>query len=111
MNSAELIIHLCTLSAWQAAQQQGSYQADSLSEIGFIHLSRPDQILQVANAFYRGLPNLVLLWVDPSRLHAELRWEQVDEVKFPHLYGALNIDAVSSVSNFVPDPDGVFRRI
>jgi uncharacterized protein (DUF952 family) len=27
------------------------------------------------------------------------------------LYGALNIDAVSSVSNFVPDPDGVFRRI
>ena len=103
------LVHLCIRAAWQAAQSQGSYQPASLSAEGFIHLSRPDQILKVANAFYHGLPDAILLWIDPARLRAELRWEAVDADVFPHLYGALNLDAVVAVSELLPDPDGVFR--
>ena len=103
------LVHLCTRAAWQAAQSQGSYQPASLSAEGFIHLSRPDQILKVANTFYRGLPDAILLWIDPACLIAELRWEPVDADIFPHLYGALNLDAVVAVSKLLPDPDGVFR--
>ena len=76
---------------------------------GFIHLSRPDQILKVANAFYRGLTDAILLWIDPARLNAELRWETVDADVFPHLYGPLNLEAVVAVSDLQPDSAGVFR--
>ena len=51
----------------------------------------------------------MLLRVDPERLVAELKVE-VGEAEtgetFPHLYGALNLDAVIDVVPFVEGPDG-----
>jgi uncharacterized protein (DUF952 family) len=110
-NTQRLLVHLCTRSAWLAAQGAGSYRAESLASAGFIHLSRTDQILKVANAFYRDLPDLILLWIDPTCLQAELRWETADADVFPHLYGALNLEAVISVSKLHPDEDGIFRTV
>jgi len=106
----QYLVHLCTRAAWQAAQDAGNYQPPSLAAEGFIHLSRPDQILKVANTFYRGLAEAVLLWIDPTRLQAALRWEAVDADLFPHLYGALNLEAVAAINDLIPDQDGVFRR-
>jgi release factor glutamine methyltransferase len=108
-NSQQYLVHLCSRSAWLAAQQLGDYKAESLASEGFIHLSRPDQILKVANAFYRDLPETILLWIDPLRLQAELRWEPTEADVFPHLYGELNLDAVIAVRDLLPDPDGFFR--
>ena len=105
----KFLVHLCTRTAWQIALQSGRYQPASLSNEGFIHISRPDQILKVANAFYRGLQDAILLWIDPARLQAELRWEAVDGDVFPHLYGTLNLEAVVAVSALLPDEDGFFR--
>jgi uncharacterized protein (DUF952 family) len=75
--------------------------------------------LGVANAFYTGQTDLVLLVVDPSRLQAELKYEAPvhpaasdtapsAEERFPHLYGPLNFDAVLSVVAFPPGADGKF---
>mgnify|MGYP001114264047 CR=1 FL=1 len=105
------LVHLCTRTDWLEAQASGSYQPVSLATEGFIHLSRPDQIIKVANAFYRGLQDAILLWIDPTRLQAELRWEPSDIDVFPHLYGALNLDAIVSISDLIPDQDGVFRAV
>jgi len=105
------LVHLCTHAAWQAAQESGSYQPVSLAAEGFIHLSRPDQILKVANTFYHGIRDAILLWIDPARLQAALRWEAVDEDVFPHLYGTLNLEAVVAASNLIPDQDCIFRDI
>jgi RimJ/RimL family protein N-acetyltransferase/uncharacterized protein (DUF952 family) len=96
------IVHLCQRKDWHQAQARGDYRAPSLETAGFIHLSRPDQIDQVANTFYRDVPDKVLLWVKPDRLTAELRYEPSDYEAdfgqyFPHLYGPLNLDAVESV--------------
>jgi uncharacterized protein (DUF952 family)/predicted acetyltransferase len=96
------IVHLCQREAWLAAQAQGEYRASSLETSGFIHFSRPDQIDQVANAFYRDVPDKLLLWVKPDRLAHELRYEASDYEAdflqyFPHLYGPLNLEAVDSV--------------
>jgi RimJ/RimL family protein N-acetyltransferase/uncharacterized protein (DUF952 family) len=95
------IVHLCQRKDWLAAQGFGEYRAASLETNGFIHLSRPDQIDQVANAFYRDVPDKVLLWVKPDRLTAELRYEPSDYEAdfgqyFPHLYGPLNLEAVEN---------------
>lgn len=97
----------------------GEYRPQSLETDGFIHFSQRHQVLDVANTFYRGQANLVILVVEPSRLKAELRYEAPahpsvsssvpgPENQFPHLYGPLNMDAVLEVVDFPPGADGLF---
>ena len=117
MKPENIIIHLASNDAWLAAAKQGVYHADSLSTMGFIHCSRPSQIVDVANTFYHGQQGLVLLLIDPSKLVAELKWEPPAEPEptharagdlFPHLYGPLNLDAVTDVIPFESAADGMF---
>jgi len=114
-----LIYHITTRDASLLGRQTGLYRADSLAQAGFIHFSQKHQILGVANAFYSGQTDLVLLVVDPSRLQAELKYEAPahplaspsapgSENLFPHLYGPLNMDAVIAVVDFPPGADGRF---
>jgi uncharacterized protein (DUF952 family) len=105
------IVHLCSREDWQAAQKKGEYRPDSLDTEGFIHNSLPSQILWVANQFYRGEKDLVLLWIDPARVEAEIRWETVPDGTFPHVYGPLNLSAVVAVYDFPAGEDGVFRQV
>jgi uncharacterized protein (DUF952 family)/RimJ/RimL family protein N-acetyltransferase len=108
--SETLIVHLCPAKDWRAALKRGSYRPYSLHSEGFIHCSRPLQILAVANAYYAGEPGLVLLWIDPARIQPEIRWEAAPNGEtYPHLYGPLNPDAVLAVTDFPCDKDGVFR--
>jgi len=107
----DLILHVCTRQDWQAAQTRGEYLAESLDTEGFIHCSRPDQVLAVVNQFYSNVPDLILLWIDPNQLLAELRWESALDDEYPHIYGPLNLDAVQAVTRLSPDTDGVYRRL
>ena len=118
----EIIVHITHQREWQMAQQTAEYRATSLASQGFIHCSTASQMIPVANAFYRGQNDLVLLLIDPNRLTAELRWEPPDppqgdenvlEIEesgalFPHLYGPLNLDAVVRVMDFPSRADGSF---
>jgi release factor glutamine methyltransferase len=108
---SNLIIHLCPRKEWFLAQQSGVFQDQSLLRDGFIHCSQPDQILGVANLFYHGIADLVLLWIDPDRVTSEIRWESVDAALFPHIYGPINLEAVTSVTDLLADLDGIFRVI
>jgi uncharacterized protein (DUF952 family) len=105
----DLIIHLCPRIEWLQAQQKGYYQDNSLQQDGFIHCSQPGQILEVANRFYQGIPDLVLLWIVPDRSASKIHWEPADGTQFPHIYGPINLDAVISVTDFNPDSDGIYR--
>ena len=107
----QFIVHLCSRQEWQAGQEKGEYRADSLETEGFLHNSTPSQILWVANQFYQGESDLVLLWIDPALVEAEIRWDIVEEGTFPHIYGPLNLSAVIAVSDFSADEDGVFRQV
>ncbi len=113
----EKLYHIAAARDWEAARRQGYYAPPSLEAEGFIHCSRRDQVLAVAATFYAGRRDLVLLRIDPARLGAELRWEPpaggppqglTAEDRFPHLYGALNLDAVEAVLPFQPAADGTF---
>lgn len=115
-----LIYHILPRSAALSARQSGEYRAESLASEGFIHFSQLHQVMGVANAFYVGLKDLVILTVDISRLKAELKYEapvhprasdsapSADD-RFPHLYGPLNFDAVVSVVDFPLGADGKFH--
>lgn len=93
---------------WQDAKRTGEYRADTLSSQGFIHCSTPGQLIGVANLFYKGRSDLVLLSIDSKRVKAEIRYERVGEIHYPHIYGPLNIDAVIKVQQFRPNPHGTF---
>ena len=108
------LYHITTAHAWTVARSAGSYcestRGLSLADVGFIHCSYARQVPRVAQALYRGASGLVLLVIDPDRLAAELREEDLDgsgEV-FPHIYGPLNLDAVVDVVPFEPAEDGTF---
>ena len=63
---SRLIFHITTASEWQAARREGAYLAASLDSEGFIHCSLPTQVNHVADWFYRDIPDLVLLCIDPQ---------------------------------------------
>jgi uncharacterized protein (DUF952 family) len=107
------IFHITRREAWQQAKTAGTYRADSLESQGFIHCSTSEQIMSVANAFYKGQRGLLLLCIDEGRLRSEVRYEPPDgppvgDSLFPHIYGPLNPDAVVKVVTFEPGPDGRF---
>jgi uncharacterized protein (DUF952 family) len=107
----EVILHIASREDWEKAKAQGSYRTDSLIDEGFIHCSKRDQVIEVANTFFRGQEGLVLLSIDRSRVAAEIRHENLEggEERFPHIYGALNLDAVIEVIEFEPGEDGRFQ--
>jgi len=106
-----MVVHICTREDWEQAQRRGVYHPESLDTEGFIHLSRPEQVLATGNRFFAGQRDLVLLWIDPTKLTAPLKWEAADERVFPHLYGELSLAAVTAVTDFSPNEAGKFEQL
>lgn len=105
------LFHIIDSSVWTDAKASGRYAPASLELEGYIHLSRREQILRSANLLYRGRTDLLLLVVDPHRLSVEVVYEPGsygEAEHFPHLYGALDIEAVSAAVSFPPNADGSF---
>ena len=101
-----MLLHITPAAHWQTAQQEGSYRAESLATEGFIHCSTIGQIDWVVEKFYKGQTDLRLLYIDPAKVQPDVRYEEVPGVPvenhFPHIYGALNLDAVVYVVDFEP---------
>jgi uncharacterized protein (DUF952 family) len=95
-----LIFHITSEQAWADAKTRGSYTADSLASEGFIHCSGAHQVAWVANQRFRGRSDLVLLHIDPARLEAPVRYENLEGGRelFPHVYGPVPVSAVVDVT-------------
>jgi uncharacterized protein (DUF952 family) len=104
------IFHITTRKDWNRAQAEGIYRAESLATEGFIHCSTREQVVRTANRFFRAQKGLVLLSIDTDRVGPEIRYEnsEGDGQMFPHIYGELNTTAVTRVSEFEPDGEGLF---
>lgn len=103
-DNADPIYKILTAADWEAAQQAGHYDgsADDRRD-GFIHFSAADQLVGTAAKHFADQTGLVLLTVDPVPL-ADLRWEPSRaDALFPHLYGPLNIDAVTQAERLPDD--------
>ena len=110
MSSTDRLLHITTAPAWDVAKSRGAYTADSLASEGFIHCSTPSQVVWVANTRFRGRTDLILLHIDPSKLDADVRYENLEggEWLFPHVYGPIPSSAVVDVTAFRPSADGTF---
>jgi len=113
-----VILHLLSRVSWAEAQAHGHLIAPSVATEGFAHCSTEHQIVDVANKYYSGANNMVLLNIDPARLTSKLIFEppaHLDgspalphEPLFPHIYGPINFDAVIEVIDFPCDSKGHF---
>lgn len=109
-----LLVHLCDEGQWTQARAAGELRPPSAE--GFIHLSTQGQVHLPADRIFAGRTDIVLLYVDPGRFFAPLRWEpgvpgDPEGMLFPHLYGALPSAAVVGVRPYRPGPDGRFPPI
>lgn len=107
------VVHLCPKPDWVHASSHGRLEPESLSTVGFIHLSDLRHVHIPANAVFAGRTDLVLLEIDPQRVPADIVWEDGDPphpdgIAFPHLYGPLPVTAVIRVHDYQPGPDGTF---
>ena len=113
-----MILHLLSRESWVEAQAHGQLIAPSVATEGFAHCSTERQMVDVANKYYRGTSNMVLLDIDPMKLTSQLKFEppaHIDgspalphEPLFPHIYGPINLDAVIEVIDFPCGSNGEF---
>ncbi|OKH54988.1 hypothetical protein NIES2101_05325 [Calothrix sp. HK-06] len=94
------IYHITRRQVWEEAQIIGSYRADSLLTEGFIHCSTHAQVLKTADRFFQNQTGLIILCIDVYKVNSEVKYELADNELFPHIYGALNIDAVCQTIDF-----------
>jgi uncharacterized protein (DUF952 family) len=114
-----MIYHITSREAWNQARQRGDYRAESLETDGFIHCSTEEQVVPVAEHFYKGDRDLYLLMIEPTLLSADLKWEPPadgtpppgvpEDDLFPHIYGPINLDAVVKVFDLHSNPDGKYN--
>lgn len=106
------IYHIAFRTDWADAVAAGEYHVSTrgktVEEQGFIHASTAVQVAGVANAFYADAEDLLVLVIDPEKLTAPLRYDPVPgaDAPFPHIYGPLNVDAVTGTAELRRDTDG-----
>ena len=94
------IHHITRRQVWEEAQIIGSYRADSLLTEGFIHCSTATQVLKTADRFFKNQTGLIILYINVNKVESEVKYELAVNELFPHIYGALNIDAVYQIIDF-----------
>ncbi len=112
----DVLLHLCSAPEWRAALAAGVVAPPSLAEVGFVHLSTPDQVELPAQRLFAGRRDMLLLAVDPDRLDGagiEVRFEpgvhgDPGSMRFPHAYGAIPSSAVLAALPYRPDTEGRF---
>ena len=108
MKTDDQIYHIASIADWSSASDM--YRGDTLESEGFIHCSRAHQVLPVADAFFAGRDDLVLLGIARARVSAEVRDENLEggDELFPHIYGPLEVSAVVSAEPLERQGDGHF---
>jgi uncharacterized protein (DUF952 family) len=88
----EIIYKIMTRAELAEAKGMGRFDG---SADGFIHLSSADQLEGTLAKHFAGQDDLVLLAIATPKLGERLRWEPSrGGALFPHLYGALDFDAL-----------------
>jgi len=102
------IYKLVPAALWREAENAGRFTGSAADlRDGFIHFSTAAQLAETAAKHFAGQSDLLLVGADAARLGEALRWEPSrGGALFPHLYGALELAAVTRVEPLPLGPDG-----
>lgn len=91
-----VIYHIADPNQWEQAQVSRYYTHPSMHSEGYIHCSRKEQLEDTANHYFADTDQILILFIDASKLEAELVYEPASRGgEYPHIYGPLNITAVT----------------
>ena len=102
------IYKICPASAWREAERQGVFRGSPVDiSDGFIHFSTAAQVEETARKHFAGQAGLFLIAVEAAALGDALRWERSrNDDLFPHLYGELDLAAVTTIQSMHMRSDG-----
>jgi uncharacterized protein (DUF952 family) len=106
------LLHITDRVCWQEAVGIGEYRMSTrgvtLEQEGFIHCSLRHQLRGVAEMFYADADDLVVLVIDSEQVPADVRHEAPvpGGERYPHIYGALPVSAVTKVVSVGRDGSG-----
>jgi len=107
------LLHLATTAEWRTHRAAGVIAPPSLADVGFVHLSTPEQVHRPATRIFAGRHDVLLLVLDPDRIEVPVRFEpglatDPESMRFPHAYGPVPVAAVLRALPYRPEPDGTF---
>ncbi len=103
-----LTYHLVPTEEWDAVPPDAPYYPAAFPQDGFIHTSHTAaEVAAAGNRYYaRDARPYYALVIDLRRLTSPWRYD--GDERFPHIYGALNRDAVIAAPPAPREPDGAF---
>ena len=96
-----MIYHIVAAAEWELASRNPVYAPPAFATDKFIHCCRAEQLEYVAERYFCGRQDLVILCIDADKVTAPIKYEDLngEGMSFPHIYGVLN---TNSVRNAVP---------
>lgn len=101
--------HLVPRREWRTHDRTQPYLPATFVDDGFVHCTDgADELAATANRFFADLDDdLLALRIEQSRLHAPVKYEDPRQV-FPHVYGAIEPEAITAVIPLTRGPDGAW---
>jgi len=105
----DITFHLVPQSYFDSLDPRVDYAPREFARDGFIHCTDgAAEMARTANRYYRSNPELhYYLYIDKPRVRASIRFDDAARL-YPHIYGALNRDAIVAVRVAPRRVDGTF---
>ncbi len=105
----DLTFHLVPQEYFDALDPGVDYAPRDFARDGFIHCTDgADEMACTANRYYKANAEThSYLYIDKARVHAPIRYDDANRL-YPHIYGALNRDAIVAVRAARRTADGTF---
>ena len=109
----KIIYHLTLADYYNSLPTDQPYRPREFDRDGFIHCTTGEErLLLVADTIYRRVPGeFLLLMIDERKVTSPVKYENSGGILFPHIYGALNRDAIVRVVAVGRREDGTFLPI
>jgi len=103
------IYKICSAQEWKTAGENKRFDGAAIDvRDGFIHFSTATQVKETARLHFSKRQGLVLIAVETKVLEPDLKWEvSRGGDLFPHLFAALEVGAVKSVTQLPVAEDGL----
>jgi len=103
-----MIFHFIHLDEWSLTKKLNKYEPHSIATDGFIHCCKQTQINELAIRLYKGQNDLLLLEINTNSIKKPIIYEDLYGLNqlFPHLYGALNLNAINEIYHVQSIVDG-----
>jgi uncharacterized protein (DUF952 family) len=108
---SQFIYKITPQAPWREAEANGRFTGAPIDIAdGFIHFSTAEQVRETAAKHFSGQADLLLVAIDGASLGDALKYEvSRGGALFPHLYGALELNAVKWVRPLPLGADGAHQ--